>query len=402
MYLAARRGAGPAGGPEGDPAGEGRRPPACARFLLEAEISGNLEHPGIVPVYGLGAHADGRPFYVMRFIQGDSLKEAIQPLPRRGPGPPARRAVARACGTCWAGSWTCARRSPTPTPAACCTATSSPRTSCSATTARPWWSTGGWPRRSAAGRAGRGPRRARGARDARAPLGGEPGRDDARRGAGDAAVHEPGAGRGPDRPPGAGDGHLRARRHALRDPRRPAAGGRIERGRDARPGPPRRDRPAAPGPPATCPAPWRPSASKALALRPEDRYPTAQSLADDVERWLADEPVSAWREPASTRLRRWARRHETLATAAGVAALFGLVTARGGLPARGEVRRGPGRSQLAARAGRPGVAALGGRGVPGGRFLLRGHHHVLMFRNNPDPDKLRLELLDRPSRRTAA
>ena len=33
---------------------------------------------------------------------------------------------------------------------------------------------------------------------------------------------------------------------------------------------------------------------KALALRPEDRYPQAKALADDVERWLADEPVSAY------------------------------------------------------------------------------------------------------------
>ena len=48
------------------------------RFLLEAEITGGLEHPGIVPVYGLGQYADGRPFYAMRFIRGDSLKEAIE------------------------------------------------------------------------------------------------------------------------------------------------------------------------------------------------------------------------------------------------------------------------------------------------------------------------------------
>jgi serine/threonine protein kinase len=47
------------------------------RFVLEAEITGGLEHPGIVPVYGLGAYADGRPFYAMRFIRGDNLKEAI-------------------------------------------------------------------------------------------------------------------------------------------------------------------------------------------------------------------------------------------------------------------------------------------------------------------------------------
>jgi serine/threonine protein kinase/WD40 repeat protein/tetratricopeptide (TPR) repeat protein len=47
------------------------------RFLQEAEITGSLEHPGIVPVYGLGTYGDGRPFYAMRFIQGDSLKDAI-------------------------------------------------------------------------------------------------------------------------------------------------------------------------------------------------------------------------------------------------------------------------------------------------------------------------------------
>ena len=52
-------------------------PYSRARFLLEAEITGGLEHPGIVPVYGLGQYADGRPYYAMRFIRGDSLKEAI-------------------------------------------------------------------------------------------------------------------------------------------------------------------------------------------------------------------------------------------------------------------------------------------------------------------------------------
>ena len=49
-----------------------------SRFVLEAEITGGLEHPGIVPVYSLGQYADGRPFYVMRFIKGDSLEEAIK------------------------------------------------------------------------------------------------------------------------------------------------------------------------------------------------------------------------------------------------------------------------------------------------------------------------------------
>ena len=47
------------------------------RFIAEAEITGALEHPGVVPVYGLGTDAEGRPYYAMRFIKGDSLKEAI-------------------------------------------------------------------------------------------------------------------------------------------------------------------------------------------------------------------------------------------------------------------------------------------------------------------------------------
>jgi len=54
-----------------------------ARFLLEAEITGRLEHPGIVPVYGLGRYSDGRPYYAMRFIQGDSLKESIEQFHNR-------------------------------------------------------------------------------------------------------------------------------------------------------------------------------------------------------------------------------------------------------------------------------------------------------------------------------
>ena len=52
-------------------------PASRSRFLIEAEITGGLEHPGIVPVYGLGTDDGGRPYYAMRFIRGDTLKEAI-------------------------------------------------------------------------------------------------------------------------------------------------------------------------------------------------------------------------------------------------------------------------------------------------------------------------------------
>ncbi len=68
--------------------GHADHPESRSRFLLEAEITGGLEHPGIVPVYGLGHYPDGRPFYAMRFIRGDSLKEAIDRFHRddRRPG----------------------------------------------------------------------------------------------------------------------------------------------------------------------------------------------------------------------------------------------------------------------------------------------------------------------------
>ena len=47
------------------------------RFKVEAEVTGRLEHPGIVPLYGIGKSESGRSFYVMRFIDGLSLEQAI-------------------------------------------------------------------------------------------------------------------------------------------------------------------------------------------------------------------------------------------------------------------------------------------------------------------------------------
>jgi serine/threonine-protein kinase len=58
---------------------------------------------------------------------------------------------------------------------------------------------------------------------------------------------------------------------------------------------------------------------KAMALRPEDRYASALDLAEDLEHWLADEPVEAYREPRVSRMGRWFRRHRG-ATLVGVAA----------------------------------------------------------------------------------
>jgi serine/threonine protein kinase len=48
-----------------------------ASFLFVAEVTGALEHPGILPVYSLESDAEGRPFYATRFTRGETLEAAI-------------------------------------------------------------------------------------------------------------------------------------------------------------------------------------------------------------------------------------------------------------------------------------------------------------------------------------
>jgi WD40 repeat protein/serine/threonine protein kinase len=45
------------------------------RFLEEAQVTGQLDHPGIVPVHELGLEADGQVFFTMRLVKGRDLKE---------------------------------------------------------------------------------------------------------------------------------------------------------------------------------------------------------------------------------------------------------------------------------------------------------------------------------------
>jgi tRNA A-37 threonylcarbamoyl transferase component Bud32 len=70
------------------------------RFLREAEITGGLEHPGIVPVYGLGQYADGRPFYAMRLIQGETLKDAVKQFHAGAPAVTLRGLLTRFVAVC--------------------------------------------------------------------------------------------------------------------------------------------------------------------------------------------------------------------------------------------------------------------------------------------------------------
>jgi tetratricopeptide (TPR) repeat protein len=60
---------------------------------------------------------------------------------------------------------------------------------------------------------------------------------------------------------------------------------------------------------------------KAMEKNPAERYNTAQELADDLERWLKDEPIRARRPSVVQRLRRWGRRHRAMVWAAAACLL---------------------------------------------------------------------------------
>jgi serine/threonine-protein kinase len=82
----------------------------------------------------------------------------------------------------------------------------------------------------------------------------------------------------------------------------------LEQVRDGAFPPPREVKPSVPRPlEAIC--------LKAMARDPRRRYASAEELADDVDNWLNDRPVTAWREPLTVRLGRWAKRHRTSVTA---------------------------------------------------------------------------------------
>jgi serine/threonine-protein kinase len=54
------------------------RPEAVRRFVEEAQIGGQLQHPGIVPIYELGTMADRRPFFSMKLVKGHTLAALLR------------------------------------------------------------------------------------------------------------------------------------------------------------------------------------------------------------------------------------------------------------------------------------------------------------------------------------
>jgi serine/threonine protein kinase len=88
---------------------------------------------------------------------------------------------------------------------------------------------------------------------------------------------------------------------------------------------------------------------KALEKNPADRYGTAQELADDLERWLKDEPIRAKRPTLLQRGRKWARRHQSVVWAAAVCCLVAVAAVAASIGwAVGD--RAARRAQVAARA----------------------------------------------------
>ncbi len=70
--------------------------------------------------------------------------------------------------------------------------------------------------------------------------------------------------------------------------------------------------------------------SRAMAKERSDRYESAAVLAEDVQRWLADEPISSYREPTLQRLARWSRRHRAGMLTGGLTLLLIVASASGG------------------------------------------------------------------------
>jgi serine/threonine-protein kinase len=292
------------------------------RFLREAEITGGLEHPGIVPVYGLGQYADGRPYYAMRFVKGETLQSAVERFHKSTFATPGqallelRSLLGRFIHVCNAVAYAHSRgvihrdikpqnimlgpygetllvdwglakptdRADEPTPSA-------------EMLLRPQ-------------RGDSTPTRMGDRVGTPAYMSPEQCRGDWARVGPASDVYSLGATLFTvltGRPPFVGEqGDLFEN---------------VERGRFA---PPRLLKPA-------LPRALESICLKAMALKPEDRYLSPRELADDLEHWLADEPVASHRETSLARLGRWGRRHRPLVSGGAALLLTAVVALAVGL-----------------------------------------------------------------------
>jgi hypothetical protein len=102
---------------------------------------------------------------------------------------------------------------------------------------------------------------------------------------------------------------------------------------------------------------------KAMALRPENRYSSARALADDIEQWLADEPIAAKPDSFYERVARWTRQNRTWTRA--------MAGALGGIPKRANPGSSPATGRFGCRLAREDSNSLNTLGVAqyrGSRF----------------------------------
>ena len=307
-----------------------------SRFVLEAEINGGLEHPGIVPVYSLGTYDDGLPFYAMRFVEGDSLREAIESCHKEHPRPDPttgefRKLLGRFVHVCQAIAfahskgvlhrdlkphnvmlgrygetllidWGMAKVIGHGEPSGSEVApgvTLVPRSGSGHAATKDAHGTPLYmsPEQAALAFIKDGDK----LEEAVKALG--PATDIYGLGAILFALLT-------GEPPVERENVEEEIEKEIKKILDRVQRGEIRQPRSLNPHIPRSLE-------AVC--------LKALAQRPEDRYPDCEGLADDLERWLADEPVSAWHEPLALRAWRWVRHHRTVVTAAVVALVVGVI-----------------------------------------------------------------------------
>jgi serine/threonine-protein kinase len=354
------------------------------RFLQEVEVTGRLEHPGIVPIYGLGSDPSGAPCYAMRLIRGETLQEAIDAFhaaERPGRDPSERSLAQRdlltrfvaVCNTvAYAHSRGILHRD------------LKPRNVMlgrfDETLVVDWGLAKPYERDLDSA--------ADSDEDAVTPSSGS-GSDTPTVGVvGTPAYMSPeqALARWDQVGPASDIFGLGAILYAILSSRPPYQS--IHRGelldkaqRCEFPRPRQLNPEVSPALEAIC--------QKAMAALPEGRYATAQDLAADVKRWLADEPVEAYAEPLKHRARRWMRRHRTLVTSTAAVLVFGVIALAGFAGALAGQNRELDR--LRQRAERREALAIGA--VRKFRDVIHAHAEL---KGRPELDSLRKALLTEP------
>jgi tetratricopeptide (TPR) repeat protein/tRNA A-37 threonylcarbamoyl transferase component Bud32 len=300
----------------------------AARFLDEAKVTGQLEHPGIVPVYELARRSsDGRPYYTMRFIRGRTLAEAARDYHRKREagqaGPLDLAALLNAfVGVCNAVAYAHSRgvihRDLKPQNVVL--------GDFGEVILLDW---------GLAKLVGRPEEAVAFSSVALDTVEGH-------------AATMPGQVLGtpsyipPEQAEGAAVNHLSdvyglgAILYEILTGRPPFEGSDTrELLRRVVVEPPARPREVVPATPRALEA----VCLNALAKKPADRYTSAAALADEVRHFLADEPVHAYREPAAARAGRWMRRHRTLVSGAAILLVTVLAAAAVGLLVLGRKNR---------------------------------------------------------------